>query len=255
MKKIVRNSKGFSLPELLVIMFVISALAAGTYTLMQIIRMKGQVTKCLKDTREIAAAMSTFYDDTGAWPCTKGGIGDLSGVTFKGFKSGTLPTDQSFYPKGTDRSPAATLKCVTGAGGVSVEGKHYNNVPAGSWGGPYLQLETDTDGIPNSPWKGRMWTVFRCPGKGLDGGGKGVTGIGVSSCEYGIVITNLPKKAMQELAKKLNGNKQYTAGSKPGQIFAADLCGTSIGGVTDLGLVDGVCAPQNYNGYMFVGEE
>lgn len=181
--------KGFSLVELLVVMFIITLLAAGTYTFTTKAKLKGQVAKTLRDTSAIASAMAIFNDDTGVWPLgfqrnANSGILELNGFSAGG--------------PGTVIPPAYP----------SALHAFYGNIAPGSWNGPYLGLASDpVTGVPLNTFGGRYYTEYTCPA-GLGYGGNTVAG-----CEYGIIITDVPLEAAQALDQKTDGTPDPANGS------------------------------------------
>ena len=157
----VRGRRGFSIPELLIVMFVLTSLVAGAIVGLKSVKAKGQVTRTLKDVHAVSSAMIAFNDDLGVWPQDKDGIKDLI----------TRPQDMTNY------------------NGVNVE--------ADLWRGPYLQMTTDDNGYPINPFGGRYYTRFNCNGD-HDGDGN-------DDCEYGVVITNVPKERARDIDSKLDG--------------------------------------------------
>src|SRR5437773_8445555 len=78
MKKTVRNQKGFTLLEIIVVLAVLGALAAMLTPVVFRYIDDANLTRAQGDTQTIAAAIQQMYKDTGRWPFYKVGTGPLT---------------------------------------------------------------------------------------------------------------------------------------------------------------------------------
>lgn len=146
------RTRGFTIPELLIVMFILTALIAGAIIGLNSIKARGQVTRTMKDVSSISTAMTAFNSDIGFWPRDKDGILDL-------FKGTNLSTN-------------------------------YSGVEASLWRGPYVQMNLNAAGYPINPFGGVYYTRYTCSS---------------TSCEYGVVITNVPVQRAIDLDSKIDG--------------------------------------------------
>jgi len=164
----IRNAKGFTLIEIIVVIAVIAILAAILAPQIAKHIRDAKVAKARADVNTIAAAIGDFYKDTGRWPTAN----NASGTT------GTSKSNPGIYVlssnQGTDAAghSAATTQWVTWASSgtygdtfrnqmvlnwiLGNSGWHYTvktGAPPGlsltdvlGWHGPYLKT------VPSDPW-------------------------------------------------------------------------------------------------------
>ncbi len=165
MKKILWNQKGFTLLEIIVVLAVLSALAAMLSPVVFRYIDDANRTRAQADTSALAAAINQMYKDTGRWPFYKVGTGKLK------YTAADDATDLTSNASCTAGACTDTTKPEIGAGTNwalskldSVADHLITNTPFGTgtpyattgsraWKGPYL------DRIPNlDPW-GRSYVV------------------------------------------------------------------------------------------------
>ena len=163
MRTVIRNQKGFTLLEIIVVLAVLGALAAMLTPVVFRYIDDANRTRAQGDTQTIAAAVQQMYKDTGRWAFYKVGTSKLT------YTSGT---DAAILTSNTACGNAVAMSCDTTApvtGGnwgdfsalkaSSLSGQLILNTPAytttggRAWKGPYV------DAIPAlDPW-GRSYLV------------------------------------------------------------------------------------------------
>ena len=70
----VRNQKGFTIMELMIVIVIIGILIAIAVPAYQNFRARAQATACQANERVIASAAGLYYADKGSWPATVAAI-------------------------------------------------------------------------------------------------------------------------------------------------------------------------------------
>jgi len=167
MRTVIRNQKGFTLLEIIVVLAVLGALAAMLTPVVFRYIDDANRTRAQGDTQTIAAAIQQMYKDTGRWPFYKVGTGALT------IAAATDAATLTSNPACSGAAPAAmscdTTAPVTGTGwgnfstvltsGLATQlitngiTTPYTTSGPRAWKGPYLDAIPATD-----PW-GRSYLV------------------------------------------------------------------------------------------------
>ena len=165
MNKVIRNNKGFTLLEIIVVLAVLGALAAMLSPVVFRYIDDANRARAQGDANTIAAAIQQMYKDTGRWAFYDNGVGKLT------YTSGTdtaILTSNNLCNSATPQAMSCnTTAPVTGGSwgdfstvkADSLAGQLIENDPAYStarpraWSGPYLEAIPALD-----PW-GRSYLV------------------------------------------------------------------------------------------------
>jgi general secretion pathway protein G len=125
----VRNSKGFTLIEVIVVAGIIAVLAGILVPLIFKEIDESKTSRAMADARSISSAMIVFKKDTGNWPVSASCANSSTLTMLHG--AGTLPT---FNQLGWDSSNPEDI-------GMFLNSDAYNCWPT-TWKGPYMAYVT-----------------------------------------------------------------------------------------------------------------
>lgn len=78
----VRNQKGFTIMELMIVIVIIGILIAIAVPAYQNFRARAQATACKANQRTVQSAVGLYYADNGAYPATLGALWPATGTKY-----------------------------------------------------------------------------------------------------------------------------------------------------------------------------
>ncbi|MFO0981235.1 MAG: prepilin-type N-terminal cleavage/methylation domain-containing protein [Planctomycetota bacterium] len=129
-----RNSRGFTLIEMVVVVAIIAAMAAILVPIVADELASSESSKALGDTQRIAAAITQYVKDTRHFP-----TGPLGNNTVEFLVSdGTVPSPNTFDSGGTKGDLVDYLTNGATNGGSLYKGPYMQEIAADPWGNAYV---------------------------------------------------------------------------------------------------------------------